>query len=763
MLRCRNGRRDFDGPDVHVAPGGQTLLFGKKSACRARAATGALVLIGLVLALSACTASAASVSFAPAFSNNLLGEGGSFTAPFTFSGTEYFGAVDPITEVTVHLPAGIGGDSSGFAVCPMATLQLNGLMGCPPGSLAGPVTPGGLEDDIIDKTPGSTQPPTLVTEPVTSRAVYTDSGLVFYVEGHSPVQIEFMLPAHEVPDSGPYGRALTVSIPTLPSIPEQPNISFTSLDLAVGAAAQSGGSTVHNVVIPSQCASGLAWAGDVRFEDGTTSHVTAATGCPGAAAPLAISPKNTGLPTISGSARVWQTLSCAQGSWTGSPPVTFAYQWRRDGAAISGATGSTYVVEEADAGHTLACEVTATNAVGRTSATTAAVSVPARKPPASSACPDVVIYGARGSGEDNTAANVGMGPVPYAVGQEIINRLPAGHRIEMIGVNYPAVPATALVNYEWSVVTGTEVLVEGDNGHGGLVSLVLKCPKVAVVLVGLSQGAHVIHYTLSLAPPHPSAVTSRIAASLLFGDPVRQPNQSYNVTNQAAKGVLLGFTPLPGNNGPPNIVSNLQPATQSYCLPYDPICDSTGALEPGGFVIYRTIHDGYGSSPYIADAASFAVNRINGMVGHAATAAARTGVAATAARASKAHRKHAAHRCNRRQADPFDATSVCPHVTHGVRPQRRSTYKGSSRDRDAITMTASRNAANVAVKVIDHCGTVFSGTIAVTRAGVFDGTTPEGFEITGLFANKRTVRGTLTDPSCKSLPIRSFTLRRRGH
>ncbi len=262
--------------DVHVALGGQTLPFGEKSACRARAAIGALVLIGLVLALSAGTASAASVSFAPAFSNNLLGEGGSFTAPLTFSGTEYFGAVDPITEVTVHLPAGIGGDSSGFAVCTMATLQMNGPLGCPPGSLAGPVTSGGIEADVDS---------TLITEVVTSQAIYTDSGLVFYVEGRTPVEVEFMLPAHEVPDAPPYGHALVVSIPTLPTVPGQPNISFTSLDLAVGAAAQSGGSTVHNVVIPSQCASGFAWASDVRFEDGATSHVTAATGCPGAAAP----------------------------------------------------------------------------------------------------------------------------------------------------------------------------------------------------------------------------------------------------------------------------------------------------------------------------------------------------------------------------------------------------------------------------------------------------------------------------------------------
>ncbi|MFI4992441.1 MAG: hypothetical protein ACHQCH_02350, partial [Solirubrobacterales bacterium] len=61
------------------------------------------------------------------------------------------------------------------------------------------------------------------------------------------------------------------------------------------------------------------------------------------------------------------------------------------------------------------------------------------------------------------------------------------------------------------------------------------------------------------------------------------------------------------------------------------------------------------------------------------------------------------------------------------------------------------------------CGAVFTGSIEVTKGGIFDGTTPEGFEITGLFANKRIVRGTLTDPSCRSLPIRSFTLRRRRH
>jgi streptogramin lyase len=260
-------------------------------------------------------------------------------------------------------------------------------------------------------------------------------------------------------------------------------------------------------------------------------------------------PANTSPPTISGNAKIWQTLSCNPGSWSGSPLPTFSYQWQRNGIAVSGATSPSYTVELPDMGHALTCVITAENSVGTAHVTSAAVRVSAGSLSGGS-CPDVAIFGARGSGEDNTAANVGMGPVPYLVAQQIRNDLPIGLRVEMIGVNYPAVSALAAAigtgsNYLNSVINGAEILVEGYNGQVGLVSLVRSCPKATIVLVGLSQGAQVIHYTMSLAPPHPSAVTSRIAAVLLFGDPVRQPHQSYNVGSQTAKGVLTDLGPLP--------------------------------------------------------------------------------------------------------------------------------------------------------------------------------------------------------------------------
>lgn len=87
-------------------------------------------------------------------------------------------------------------------------------------------------------------------------------------------------------------------------------------------------------------------------------------------------PLNTSKPVISGSPAVGSTLACANGTWAGEPPPTFAIRWLRDGAPISGATGAGYVVSSADQGQQLTCEVIATNSSGSTGATSSAVSIP---------------------------------------------------------------------------------------------------------------------------------------------------------------------------------------------------------------------------------------------------------------------------------------------------------------------------------------------------------------------------------------------------
>ncbi len=80
---------------------------------------------------------------------------------------------------------------------------------------------------------------------------------------------------------------------------------------------------------------------------------------------LARTLSNIGLPTISGVAQQGQTLVASPGTWSGTEPISYAYQWRRCDAAgaacanISGATASNYVVTAADVGSTIRIEVTA--------------------------------------------------------------------------------------------------------------------------------------------------------------------------------------------------------------------------------------------------------------------------------------------------------------------------------------------------------------------------------------------------------------------
>lgn len=75
-----------------------------------------------------------------------------------------------------------------------------------------------------------------------------------------------------------------------------------------------------------------------------------------------VPPVNTVAPVASGTAIVGQTLSVTDGTWTGTAPITYTYQWKRNNVDIGGATNATYVLQAADLGKSIKCTVTASNA-----------------------------------------------------------------------------------------------------------------------------------------------------------------------------------------------------------------------------------------------------------------------------------------------------------------------------------------------------------------------------------------------------------------
>ena len=100
-------------------------------------------------------------------------------------------------------------------------------------------------------------------------------------------------------------------------------------------------------------------------------------------------------PAVSGTPADGATLTADPGTWNGSQPIAFAYQWRRcdaDGAnctTIAGATNPTYTAGADDVHRTLRVTVTATNAGGSGSASSAVTGAVAANPPVDQVAPTV--------------------------------------------------------------------------------------------------------------------------------------------------------------------------------------------------------------------------------------------------------------------------------------------------------------------------------------------------------------------------------------
>jgi hypothetical protein len=138
-----------------------------------------------------------------------------------------------------------------------------------------------------------------------------------------------------------------------------------------------------------------------------------------AANAFAAAPTNTAAPQVSGTAKVGQTLTVSNGTWTNAP-TRYTYQWQRCTSAtactdIANAVGQTYVVRNADAGFRLRAQVTAYNADGQATASSNLTDlVPATGVPVSTVQPSVSGDAVVGS---TLTANVGSwrnGPTSYA-------------------------------------------------------------------------------------------------------------------------------------------------------------------------------------------------------------------------------------------------------------------------------------------------------------------------------------------------------------
>jgi hypothetical protein len=149
---------------------------------------------------------------------------------------------------------------------------------------------------------------------------------------------------------------------------------------------------------------------------GSESAASAAT-----AAVSGVAPKNTTSPAISGEAKAGQLLTASSGTWSGTEPILYSYQWELCNASgekcenIVGAALPTLLLGSEDIGHTVRVAVTASNIAGSATATSTASAPVKAIPPANLTAP--VIAGLPLSGQTLTATSgvwSGSEPISYA-------------------------------------------------------------------------------------------------------------------------------------------------------------------------------------------------------------------------------------------------------------------------------------------------------------------------------------------------------------
>ncbi|RGP74882.1 hypothetical protein FLONG3_5994 [Fusarium longipes] len=159
---------------------------------------------------------------------------------------------------------------------------------------------------------------------------------------------------------------------------------------------------------------------------------------------------------------------------------------------------------------------------------------------------------ARGSLEPQGLGIIG------AVAREILNRIPNSG---VTALKYPAIYEP----YKPSQTEGVRALAEVVSQYAA------RCPKTKMILLGYSQGAHVIADVMCGASsigfpatePQPLNTTNKIAAVVSMGDPSTTQGQAFHVGNSEG-------------DGNPNGCQYVSSKTISFCDAGDPFCEVGG-------------------------------------------------------------------------------------------------------------------------------------------------------------------------------------------
>ena len=155
---------------------------------------------------------------------------------------------------------------------------------------------------------------------------------------------------------------------------------------------------------------------------------------------LKVNTLHTGTVSITGTAAVGSVLTASNNIADADGLGTFAYQWKRSGTAISGATSSTYTLVSADVGNTITVTITYTDGKGFIETETSAATASVINPPN-----DLVTVSSSVSGVGSGDATKGFVLGSFSDGQKMYVA-PKSTEASLTWGSYGTVRGTSFVN-----------------------------------------------------------------------------------------------------------------------------------------------------------------------------------------------------------------------------------------------------------------------------------------------------------------------------
>jgi hypothetical protein len=231
--------------------------------------------------LSACAISVAGAhaetlaTVAPQLRPDQLDSRGQLSFAMRFAETRG-GVPAPVRRSVLRFPAGFALDVPQLSSCSAASLQAQGPGRCPPPSELGSGY-AVVEAPVGSQTATETVSLWLFLGPPRNLQPTVE----ILAQGYTPFDERTVLVGTMLPAGAPYGEALVLTIPPIPTLPLEPYASIVSLSLAIGAHAPRRDGDSTSVRLPSSCPrGGFPFAAEFAYADGSSSNSFATVPCP---------------------------------------------------------------------------------------------------------------------------------------------------------------------------------------------------------------------------------------------------------------------------------------------------------------------------------------------------------------------------------------------------------------------------------------------------------------------------------------------------